>query len=104
VQMGSMLYHIGVNVDKLQLLLQEQIKAGLCFESPALDIGCDKIKSISYDKTLAFIKQLPEIRELLYTDVVAAYNGDPLPKAMVKLFSAIPVFVLLAATALPTLC
>lgn len=81
VQMGSMLYHIGVNVDKLQLLLQEQIKAGLCFESPALDIGCDKIKSISYDKTLAFIKQLPEIRELLYTDVVAAYNGDPAAKS-----------------------
>ncbi len=81
VKPSSTLYHVGVYIDKLQLLLQEQIKAGLCFESPEIEVGCDKIKKMAYNKALAFIKNLPDIRKLLYTDVIAAYNGDPAAKS-----------------------
>ena len=33
VNSRTVMYHIGVNIDRLQLLLNRQIKAGLCFEA-----------------------------------------------------------------------
>jgi serine O-acetyltransferase len=70
-----------VNIDKLQSLLQSQIKAGLCFESTSEERVYDEIDRLAKKKSFAFISQLPEIRDKLYTDVVAAYNGDPAAKS-----------------------
>ncbi|GAB1417184.1 serine acetyltransferase [Paludibacter sp.] len=81
VNSKSMLYHIGVNIDRLQLLLQRQIKAGLCFESTSEEQKCTEIERLSEEKANMFISQLPEIRAKLYTDVIAAYNGDPAAKS-----------------------
>jgi len=81
VTANSRLYHIGVNIDKLQSLLQSQIKAGLCFESTSDEQVCEDIDHLARKKSIAFISQLPEIRDKLYTDVVAAYNGDPAAKS-----------------------
>ncbi|HQB28195.1 MAG TPA: serine acetyltransferase [Paludibacter sp.] len=81
VNVNSRLYHIGVNIDKLQSLLQSQIKAGLCFESTSDEQVCEDIDHLARKKSIAFISQLPEIRDKLYTDVVAAYNGDPAAKS-----------------------
>ena len=36
----TMLYHIGVNVDRLQMLLAQQIRAGMCFNSRTESIEC----------------------------------------------------------------
>lgn len=81
VNTKSMLYHIGVNIDKLQIVLQKQIKAGLCFENPAVDPHCDEIERLSQQISMQFMETLPAIREKLYTDVIAAYNGDPAAKS-----------------------
>lgn len=71
-------YHLGVAVDQLYKLLHEQIVAGLCYHTP---LSCTqelqaKTKQ-AQDITTQFIQQLPEIRRVLSTDVLAAYNGDP---------------------------
>lgn len=90
VNSKTMLYHIGVNIDKLQLLLQMQIKAGLCFESRSEEQICAEIERIAEEKTIEFISQLPEIRERLYTDIIAAYNGDPAAKSFGEVIFCYP--------------
>jgi serine O-acetyltransferase len=90
VNSRTMLYHIGVNVDKLQLLLQMQIKAGLCFESRSEEQVCAEIDRIAEEKTIEFISQLPAIREKMYTDIIAAYNGDPAAKSFGEVIFCYP--------------
>ena len=42
------------------------------------------------EKAIAFISQLPEIREKLHTDVIAAYNGDPAAKSFGEVIFCYP--------------
>lgn len=69
-------YHIGVNVERLFALLEKQILAGLCFSDKY-----EKCTQAKREKALElaakFVEKLPELRQILGTDVVAAYNGDP---------------------------
>ncbi len=90
VNTRTMVYHIGVNVDKLQILLEQQIRAGLCFTSRTESLECRAFDRTSKEKATAFITQLPEIRELLHTDVIAAYNGDPAAKSFGEVIFCYP--------------
>ena len=75
----TLLYHIGIHVERLQGLLAQQIKSGLCFDDT---LPCDaNLERTAQDKATAFIGQLPDLRRLLQTDVEAAYNGDPAAKS-----------------------
>lgn len=65
--------HIGVNLERLYDLLQQQIYHGLCFESPS----CCDTKQQASTIAVAFINTLPEIKRLLSTDVKAMLDGDP---------------------------
>lgn len=71
-------YHIGVKTERVYDLLTDQILAGLCYEC-----GLDKGNYIKVHREEAkniaaqFIQKLPYLRDLLATDVEAAYNGDP---------------------------
>ncbi len=76
----SINYYIGVNTERLFELLSKEIFAGLCFACNEKEIKEGKGDSLRHNAdTIAveFIKQLPEIREILVTDVEAAYLGDP---------------------------
>ncbi|MFA6813622.1 MAG: serine acetyltransferase, partial [Bacteroidaceae bacterium] len=71
-------YHIGVNVEKLFDLLAEQIMAGLCFAETEECRPCHESKREKATELSAqFIGYLPELRQILSTDVIAVYNGDP---------------------------
>lgn len=90
-------YHIGVGVERLYGLLERQIRAGLCFckdceEDERLfdgrvagvdavlqkDLDCaETVRRKAAGMAAAFVARLPELRRVLSTDVVAAYNGDP---------------------------
>ena len=66
-------YHIGVKMERLSVLLSEQIALALRFES-----NCDEDMSEKANGDMMnFIKALPEIKRLLYTDVEAIYDNDP---------------------------
>ncbi|MFQ3579011.1 MAG: serine O-acetyltransferase EpsC [Bacteroidales bacterium] len=88
-------YYTGVNVDKLFILLTEQIKRGLCFACDNnLDpktMNCINCEGVSEEIAAKFIKQLPQIRHLLSTDVKAAYNGDPAAKSYGEIIFCYPV-------------
>jgi serine O-acetyltransferase len=88
----TLLYHIGLSIDRLKLLLTEQMKAGICFESEhSTDENlCSDMEQNVVQKVNAFIAQLPEIRRKLYTDVIAAYNGDPAAKSIGEVIFCYP--------------
>jgi serine O-acetyltransferase len=87
---GNHAYHIGVNVDKLMLLLTMQIKAGICFHSRIESNTCSDLDKVAQQKAVDFINMLPDIREKLHTDVIAAYNGDPAAKSFGEVIFCYP--------------
>ena len=94
VNITTLNYHIGVNVERLHKLLTDQILAGLCFmdtEHTAAD--CIPLYRRPQAEELAtkFIERLPDIRAVLATDVDAAYNGDPAAESKAEIISCYPV-------------
>jgi serine O-acetyltransferase len=71
-------FHVGSTLDRVQRLLREQVRRGLCFscdeQSPRAGGECD---ARADEVTHEFLDRLPEVRRLLATDVWAAYEGDP---------------------------
>ena len=71
-------YYIGVHMEELMKLLIKQIAHGLQF---CEDIEAIHTKEQVYAEAerlaLLFIDALPEIKRLLYTDVVAMFDNDP---------------------------
>jgi serine O-acetyltransferase len=50
----------------------------------------DNTDHLGMKKATEFIIQLPEIREKLHTDVIAAYNGDPAAKSLGEVIFCYP--------------
>jgi serine O-acetyltransferase len=90
VNTHTMLYHIGVNVDRLHYLLTQQIKAGICFNCKVDAQNTEEAELIAKKTATEFIIKLPEIREKLHTDVIAAYNGDPAAKSFGEVIFCYP--------------
>lgn len=80
VSESTLLYHVGINVERLHALLVGQIKSGLCFDADAAVCG-DELDGSARRIADAFIARLPSLRRTLHTDVIAAYNGDPAAKS-----------------------
>ncbi|MDP4239094.1 MAG: serine acetyltransferase [Bacteroidota bacterium] len=90
VNAQTIMNHIGVNIDRLQQILTQQIKAGICFSCQTDVDDREETEQIARAKALKFIMQLPEIREKLHTDVIAAYNGDPAAKSFGEVIFCYP--------------
>ena len=85
-------YHIGLAVERLSKLLEEQILAGLCFSCPHSGKGENTpCKQKARDMAMQLIADLPEIRQTLATDVEAAFNGDPAAENFGEIISCYPV-------------
>ena len=97
VDTHTLKYHIGVNVERLFILLTEQIMAGMAFGedisngTSTVNEQHKQVKEKAEAKTAAFVRMLPELRKTLATDVVAAYNGDPAAKNYGEIISCYPV-------------
>ena len=85
-------YHIGMAVERLSKLLEEQILAGLCFCCPNAGKGENTpCKLKAKEMAIQLIADLPEIRKTLATDVEAAFNGDPAAESFGEIISCYPV-------------
>lgn len=84
-------YHIGTTLERLLLLLTEQIEAGLCFachvENNCIACNC---RQRAEEAATQIISRLPALRELLATDVEAAYMGDPAAHSRAEVISCYP--------------
>ena len=93
VSVDSLKYHMGVNLEKFFRLLKKQVMAGLCFAiDPNDECFCvDETRKKAIEITNAVIRKLPEIRNVLATDVEAAFNGDPAATSFGEIISCYPV-------------
>ena len=80
-------YIIGVNMEELYELLRRQIACGLQF---CTECGCDAQEQAE-TLALRFIDELPEIKRLLYTDVVAMFDNDPAAQTYGEVIFSYPV-------------
>jgi len=78
INIQTIRYHTGMNIQTLHSLLTQQIFAGLSFEDRSCT-SCPSERILAEAKELStnFIATLPKMRAILATDVEATYNGDP---------------------------
>jgi serine O-acetyltransferase len=94
VNINTIRYHIGVNMERLHKLLADQIMAGLCFTNVNPAESYEERSSCRLHAeqiALELIARYPKIRETLATDVVAAYNGDPAAENYGEIISCYPI-------------
>lgn len=97
VNVSTLPYHLGVKLERLLSLLTSQILAGLCFgveqkkEGEVCDSCMTRKKEDAQSMAADFIQRLPKLREVLATDVEAAYNGDPAAQSYGEIISCYPV-------------
>jgi len=89
---GNIGYYVGDLVDRLHDRLTTQIGRALRHEAGATSIcdGMEDYEALGQAKTIQFLDQLPELREILATDVQAAYDGDPACKTPAEVIFCYP--------------
>lgn len=75
IDINTLEYHLGVNIELLYNLLKEQIHNGLCFNNT--DQKCNDSKEDASDLSLTLINKIPELKRLFSTDVKATFDSDP---------------------------
>lgn len=73
----TMRFAVGHTLERVRRVLQEQIKRGLCFACSRHPSLCPECEGQALALSERFLARLPEVRRLLATDVLAAYEGDP---------------------------
>ncbi|MER3417192.1 MAG: serine acetyltransferase [Gemmataceae bacterium] len=80
LQFGNVIYHVGDVLDRLHDQLTTQIARALRHEWAASRPDTD-FDTLAQEKTIAFLRRLPELRLVLEEDAIAAYEGDPAAKS-----------------------
>lgn len=70
-------YQLAAIIEDTTYQLNKQIRMALRYHPDHENHGFDDLEAVSQDITIQFMKKIPEIREILGTDVEAAYDGDP---------------------------
>jgi serine O-acetyltransferase len=79
LHLGNMEYHVGDLVDRLHDKLTQQVMRALRHEAEH-EKGLD-FEALAQEKTVEFLRRLPEVRRLLEDDVESAFLGDPAAKS-----------------------
>jgi serine O-acetyltransferase len=83
-------YQMGRSVDLLFEMLSKQIAHSLRHECLRYDQPCVECVNLSQEEALKFLKSIPEMRNVLATDVRAAYEGDPAAKTYDEIVFSYP--------------
>ncbi|MBP1644605.1 MAG: cysE [Bacteroidetes bacterium] len=90
IKYSSPINHFSNKLEIIYELLQEQIRRGLCFSCSQKTYDCFVCDEEAHNKARSFIERLPLIKQLLLTDVKAAYNGDPAAKSSEEIILCYP--------------
>jgi len=84
LHMGNITYHVGDLIDGLHDKLTNQIARALRHDERVngKPDTCDPMEETDYEAkgqamAIEFLNRIPDLREILATDVQAAYDGDP---------------------------
>lgn len=91
INSDTLKYNIGVTVERLYILLKQQIAAGMSLNRNGENYSRADIKKRAESVALKTIAMLPDIKDTLITDVVAAYKGDPAATNYSEVISCYPV-------------
>jgi serine O-acetyltransferase len=83
-------YQMGRSVDLLFERLSEQIARSLRHECLRYDQPCVECVDLSQEEALRFLESIPKMRNVLATDVRAAYEGDPAAKTYDEIVFSYP--------------
>lgn len=84
-------HYLGVYIDELFELLQNEILAGLSFNFDESDCPRkEELESIATASAVQFIRSIPEIRSKMGNDVDALYLGDPAAKSIREIIFCYP--------------
>lgn len=93
ISLDSLPYYIGVYLEQIYDVLQEQIYDSLCFESESC---CSPARLRASDLAVSFLNQIPKLKYLLSTDVKAILDGDPAAKSLSEVIFCYPaIFAML---------
>ena len=83
-------HHVGVNMEELYGVLCRQISRGLQF---CKECSESDVQASAEEIALKFIDALPEVKRLLYTDVVAMFQNDPAATNYGEVIYCYPVMI-----------
>ncbi len=86
----SLRYYVGATLDRVLHVMQEQVERGLCVTCDTHGQGTDSCAERARDLTQRFLARLPEVRRILWTDVEAAFEGDPATDSVAEIIFAYP--------------
>ncbi|HEX7999730.1 MAG TPA: serine O-acetyltransferase EpsC [Pyrinomonadaceae bacterium] len=81
--------HVESRMAWLYESLTEQFKRAIC-HAARVESNCDVTENESSEVAAAFLAALPRLRELLATDVAAAYEGDPAATSLDEIIFSYP--------------
>ena len=87
---GSIKNRLCVLLEEVSYNLAAQTKLALRYDRRHMDDTEDEIDKEALDITHHFISRIPVIKELLETDVEAAYNGDPAAYSKAEIIISYP--------------
>lgn len=76
-------------VDSVSGRLEDELSKALDYSTPE-GVSKKELRSVARALTLEFLGNLPRVRDLLRTDVEAAYNGDPAARSQEEIIVAYP--------------
>jgi len=86
----TIIYYIGSTLDKCHAILSEQMLRGFCFSCIEESRPCTQCYADSKTASQKLFERLPAIRDILLTDVQAAYDGDPAARSLGEVIFAYP--------------
>ena len=96
LHLGNVTFHVGDLIDSLHDKLTQQIARSLRHEHQMrneADCGGKTepdFEALAQDKAIAFLETLPELRDVLASDVQAAYDGDPAAQCLDEIIFCYP--------------
>jgi serine O-acetyltransferase len=89
---NSLKHLLGSTLDQVFRILAEQIRVGICFSEydGGDDKTCDYCGEKALDMASDFMSRIPRVRDLLDSDVLAAYEGDPAAKSKAETIFCYP--------------
>jgi serine O-acetyltransferase len=86
----SMRHQLASRLDEIFRILAEQIRLGICFTHGTDSDACAGCGETALSMADDFMTRLPAIRNLLDSDVLAAYEGDPAAKSKAETIFCYP--------------
>jgi len=83
-------FHIGAQVERLYMLLFDQISRAITHECKRLGRVCTFCEDKAEEVAIDFISRIPQLREMLELDVQAAYDSDPAAKSFDEIIFSYP--------------